>query len=89
MQEVNFLSVDFGFELREGVELRLEGAPVIMVRPVLAQFLQIGHVRAIGPAVSAILDYGHFMPFILTDLGQNAVDNALGNVDLERNRGCH
>src|SRR5271167_754243 len=39
VKEMNVQPIDFGYELREGVEFRLALAPVIVCRPIAGKFL--------------------------------------------------
>ena len=51
MNEVNVDAIDFGGELRQGVELRLDLAPVVICRPVAGEFLyrrELHALRLIG-----------------------------------------
>ena len=50
VQEVNILAVDFRNELREGVQLRLGGPPVVIFAPVANQLPQVLHRDSAFPA---------------------------------------
>ena len=50
VDEVDAEVADAGPELREGVQRRLGGAPVVALRPMGDQLAQVREVRPVGPA---------------------------------------
>ncbi len=80
MQEVDVQPVDRGQELREVVQPRVGGRPVVVLKPVPAQFLEVGQRRALRPVAHSlrVRPPGPAQPFAqVRDVG-------VGDVNLER-----
>ena len=79
VQEVHLRAIDVGEELRELVEPRLGGAPVVARAPVLGQFLEIAERHAAAPAGAGHLvgPAGGRQPLV------QVIELGLRDVDLE------
>ncbi len=54
VEEVNVQPVDPGHELRQGIQLRLDRAPVVGRSPVVSQFLHRRQLHTLGPIVDGL-----------------------------------
>jgi hypothetical protein len=79
VDEVNVEPVELGDELREGVQLRLTGAPVVVRHPIAGQLLDHGQRHALG-----LIGDGLFLgPVRGRDASTKVLQGLIWHLDLE------
>ena len=61
VNEVNVEPIDLGDEVRQGVELRLDLAPVVLCRPIAREFLQSSRAARLAIASVTVSRSGHLV----------------------------
>ena len=79
VDEVDVQPVDLGDELREGVQLRLDGAPVVVRHPVARELLDHGERHTLGGIGDGLL----LGPLRGRDASTEVLQGLIRNVDVE------